>query len=502
MSSIDATVVLGLAGKTSRVFAEPGTYLSFPLSPIGFQRTRFEALARDPMSPEGQHALAEFSLLVNEVPDGPLWQPDGDQRLWDVYGDVLDEAELPDVARTPAEEADYQRAYGVLYTTDSEDAVVDPPAVVAYNQLRDAYLAAVHEHNNRKGQAELSEDPEVKDRWTRDEPVLLKQVTDAEQDWATAGHRAEVEEAQRVLQELSSRSPLLVWSGYRRLFDPDLPEVFFRTSPDGSVYLPTAYAPSDVIGIRWPTITVTREELRSLAGGAPEALRSRLASSTAGDDIDVVTFEYSAVTVQRPWCAPGVFASRAWRFHHPARVLSDGATPPTGECTAYVSGLVLARNIAVRRRTDRQRSAEATKPSLGFLPTARLATNPFVARPYPKALLAKRVAARRALSSPRAARALLGTQPAAPRVRDHRTRTTGPVKRASPGVRDHRTKPPVRVPVKRPPLLPPAAPPRPAPSGSSTTTTGPDEIYVLALVCRLLPKCPDPDPSLRWGATA
>src|SRR5262245_31316657 len=171
-TSIDATVVLGLVGKAAQVFSEPRTYLSFPLSPIPIERARLRAIVHDPLSPVGQSALAEFSLLVNELADGPIWQPDGDQRLWDAYGDVLAGAELAQATRTPEEEADYQRAYGLLYHTRPDEAVVDSPSVVAYEQYRDAYLSAAQEYNNRKGEVELATDAKAREQWTKDEAVL------------------------------------------------------------------------------------------------------------------------------------------------------------------------------------------------------------------------------------------------------------------------------------------------------------------------------------------
>lgn len=512
-TSIDATVVLGLAGKATQVFAEPGTYLSFPLAPLGIERSRLRALVADPLSPEGQPALVEFSLLANEVPDGPLWQPDGDQRLWDVYGDVLAGAELAEATRTPEEEADYQRAYGLLYQTKPDGAVADSPIVVAYEQYRDAYLAAAHEYNNRKGQAELGTDTAVRERWTRDELVLRERVAEAEQDWATAGRRAEVEDARRLLRELGSRSPLMVWAGYRKLFDPDLPEIFFQTGPDNTMYVRTAYLPSDVVDVAWPAITVTRAELAALAAAAPQGLRSRLSGGSADAAVEWVSFEYSSVTVNRPWFAPEVFASRAWRFYEPNRVLSDGGTPPTGECTAYVSGLVLARNITVRRRQVTGRPTI----NLGFLPTARAISQTSIARPQPAARVIARAAARRAevarAAAPHAARVVhvapLATTPtvhvAPPATLRPATAFPSTAATAAAG-REVRVAQPVRPVPRFPAITRIASVRRPIathllfqpPTAGATIATDPNDVYILAFICRLLPKSPDPDPALNW----
>jgi hypothetical protein len=504
-TGIDAKVVLGLAGKAAQVFAEPRTYLSFPLAPVPIERSRLRALATDPMSPLGQQALAEFSLLVSELADGPLWQPDGDQRLWDVYGDVLAGAELAEGTRTVEEEADYQRAYRLLYETQPDGDMVDSPFVVAYEQYRDAYVAAVQEYNNRKGQAEPPTDAAVREQWAKDEAALRERVTRAEQDWASAGRRAEVDDARRLLRELGSRSPLMVWAGYRKLFDPDLPEIFFRTAPDGSMYVPSAFVPSDIVDAAWPTITVTRADLAALAAAAPEGLRSRLSGSSGDTAVDWVSFEYSSVAVQRPWFAPEVFASRAWRFYDSARVLSDGGTPPAGECTAYVSGLVLARNISVRRQ-----ATGTPPPSLGFLPTTRPIAQASIVRPQPAAVVIARAHARSAAVTGRtaapgatlaAAKPTLGiTLPGIarpPTVSGGVPGGGGAVHVVKPDPAVSRIPAIIRIPGVRPPILskPPTVPPA---AGGATTTIDPNYIYLLAFICRLLPKSPNPDPALNW----
>jgi hypothetical protein len=513
--AIDASVVLGLAGKATDVFAEPDTYLSFPFAPYGFDQSRLRALVDDPMSAEGLQALAEFSLLVNEVPNSQIWQPDSADRLWDIYGDVLDAVELAELPRTAEEEADYRRAFDLLYETSPEGTVVDSEIVLTYEQHRDAYTAASQEYNNRKGQAGTTTDPAVKAQWGVDEPLLLERVAEAEQDWAVAGHRGEVDDARRLIRELGSRAPVMVWSGYRKLFDPDLPEISFRTSAEGWAFVPTAYLPSDVVDLEWPTISVSRSDLPGLAEKAPEELRSRLAGGSNDGLIESVSFEYSSVTVSRPWFAPEAFGSRAWRFYEPNRVLSDGGTPPTGECTAYVRGLVLARKITIRRRSG-QRSV-----NLGFLSTRRIPVPSSFVRPYPTGALLERMNIRRAA----VVRAAIPTETAEARVtvRDHRA--------AIPhATRDHRGASPsgqrplrvaaVAAAVARPELSvarPAAADPLPLvisrvsrlhppveavaiaqPPSAGEQTSDPNDIYIIAFICRLLPKAPDPDPSFTW----
>lgn len=371
MAAIDAQIVVGLAGKLAEVFADTNTYQAYPLSPIGLRATNLKALNTDALG-AGAASQAEFATLVNSIPNGPIWFGSNQGSLWDVYGEMLTRAELMESTRTAEQQEAYDRAFRQLYVKD-EDNVPKPSAtVLLYEQHRDRYLAATMEYNNRRGEAEVSGIPEVKRAWEADEPRLRDEVEAASAAWIESGSRGVVEEARRVIRDLGSDTPETVWAGALRLFDPSLPEIFFRTTPEGLRYLPTAYIPSDAVDMAWPRITVTSDELARFAESAPEGLRSRLGGSTTGG-VELVTFEYAYVTVNRPWFMPQLFSSTAWRFPPGIDPLSDGGTAAIGRCTAYVTGLVLARSITVQRHTG---AAEA--PDLGFLPSAKWSK--FIAR--------------------------------------------------------------------------------------------------------------------------
>lgn len=490
MAGIDAKVVLGLAGKMGQVFVDEGTYQAFPLAPMGLKADSLRALVADPFG-TGANAHAQFSLLVNEIPSGPLWQPE-DSRLWDVYGEILTDAELLEASRTPKQQKAYDEAFDLLYK-DKGGLPAPSAKVVAYERYRDAYLAAAMEYNNRKGEASMaSADEAVKAAWEAEEPKLRAEVQDAAAAWSGPGKRAEVEEARRVLRDLSSDSPEVAWAGYRKLFDPDLPEIFFRTSVDGLSYVPTGYVPTDVADVAWPRITVTADELGVLADSAPEELRSRLGTSGDGG-IEKVSFEYSFITVARPWFSPQLFASKGWRFRDPGRVLSDGGSPPKGECTAYVTGLVLARNITVQHRADDGGAAPTV--DLGFLPSVTLMKDmQFRALRLEEVTPATEEPRMVVLDDP----AVWAAAEPAPAVALEARAVEGPAVAAElfPSLRN----PDIHV----RPLLP-------TEDGTSLTetTTAPDEIYVLAMQCRLLPKCPasarpsgDPERGKRYTVAA
>lgn len=496
MAGIDAKVVLGLAGKMGQVFVDKGEYQAFPLAPIGLKATSLRALVADPFG-EGANAHAQFSVLVNEIPSGPLWQPE-DTRLWDVYGEILSDAELLEGTRTPKQQKAYDGAFDMLY--DTTGGTTGPSKkVVAYERYRDAYLAAAMEYNNRKGEASIaSADPVVKSAWDADEPKLRTAVEKAGAAWKGPGARVEIDEARRVLRDLGSDSPQVAWAGYRKLFDPDLPEIFFRTSVDGLSYVPSGYVPTDVADVAWPRMTVTADELAVLAESAPEELRTRL--GTSGDaGIERVSFEYSYITVSRPWLSPQLFSSAGWRFREPGRLLSDGGSPPKGECTAYVTGLVLARNITVQLRADA--GDAAPKVDLGFLPNLRVmkeaqfhtlradAPEPTVAQPRVMVL-----------DDPSVWRAALATPEVAVEKPPAATLSSSAGALLRSGVRIDDVFSSVRTPelqVRALEQIVEATPEVPGVTPVAESTTAADEIYVLALQCRLLPRCPAAAPPNR-----
>ena len=466
-SAIDARVVLALATKASQVFVQDDTAFSVPLSPVVYRRNDLDRmLAAD--TAEGLRLLAEFSALVNTVASWPVWSPTADRYLWDVYSDVLADADLASASLTAEEAAEYKRVSELLHAGGPG---TDSPAYLAYRQLRDAWLTAQQEYKNRKGTAEASEDQAVKDAWAADEPVLLAKVRECEQRWETEGRRTEIEEALRVERRLVERSPAKAWADYTKLFDPATPELFFANDANIGRYVPSSLRPSNALDVPWARISLAREELASLADAAPAALRARLPA--ANDSvIDGLSFEYTSVAVGRPWFCSAALTSRAWRFSDATKILSDGAPEPHGLCPSYVAALVLARSITVTRQAADNGGQPAPPVSLGFLLLGQEAAPGGIARVRDHRILRRPIA----------------PDMEEPGVLLHGTRVV------APGVLERlrsndftRLEPVVNV----------VPSPEPAPAPNSDTTPA-DEIYVLGFICKKLPKCPDPDPALTW----
>lgn len=499
-AGISAALVLALAGKAVRVFGRDGHYLSFPLSPWGLDPEQLHAVVNDPLSDAGVRGEADFADLVNSIPTGVLWRPREGVRLWDVHADVLG-AILAEAPQTPQDAARHEEALALLKVADG-DRLTDSQVVTEYEQFRDAYIAATQEYNNRANEAELSDDTAVQEQWEADRPSLQDEVDAARKAWENEGHRGDVDAAREVLRELAGRSPRQAWQGYRRLFDPSLPEIFYKTGPEGQRYVPTGFIPTDVVDTVWATMTLSEGEVQTLAEQAPEELRSRLGDGARDTGLESVTVEYSTITPHRGWWTPAPYSSRAWRFADPDRILSDGSDPPSGECTAYVTGVVLVRNISVTRRSagSAREADERRRPITRVRARRGRAQRP-----------SRRAGGRERRSGGSEA-------PARARVRDHRDRVVAAVSSAARQVQGRlRARPAVTRPARE------RSRPRPAPGGrqapptptsrrrtrvparrgaSSTTQTvetiGDGEIFVWALECKPLPRSPHPDLGLSW----
>lgn len=500
--AIDARVVLALATKASQVFAQDGTYLSIPLSPLAYEADAISAISD--LTPEGARMEAELSCLVNTIPDGPIWRPVGGSYLWDVYGHVLADAELATTRRTAQQEKRYRKALAVLTVPGPNGLPVESPAVTAYRACRDEWLTALQEYTNQKGHIELSGDASAKAQWAEfDEPALRARIADAREKWITQGHREQVDAARATVRRLGDRSPRSAWERYVDRFDPETPEIYFRTHPDFGRYVPSALRPSDIVDREWYEITLEAGELAALADQAPPDLKARLISDQPSG-VRRLSFQYTSVGVSRPWLAPEVFESRAWRVPDGEPPLSDGAPQPQGSCTAYVVGLVLARNVSVTPLPPSPIPAPADPGGspvvgvtrdfhLGFvsLEKARVLDNPSVVVARPLATQRPQLGRQPlpSLGLRQALRPIDGGDFPDPKPRPF------PRPLPSPSGPPQPQPEPQPQPAPQPPPAP-APPPQPNPDAPVVTPEG--EIYVLGFICKRLRQCPNPDPALHW----
>jgi hypothetical protein len=342
---MDAFVQLALIEKSKRVFAtDANTFLGFPiLSPIIYTRQTLEALAT-PNTNADYAAAADFARVMNFLPRDIVANMTGDRYLWDVYADVLARA---DVA-VGGGGVTGSNSRTLLHDVAADGMQTDSAIYIAYRQYRDAWIVAREDYGAHKLSGEMTSDPMEKRRWTEvTEPALRAALLKAELDWKTLGQRDAIDAAIQAETSSAANDPLKRWSDWRAAFNPDIDLV---TDPGGQ-YAPTGVSPRDFASVgAWPQFELSSEEMVQLVAQAPPELKEVLGDDSGGG-IDRVSFEYRSVALVRPWFRPNAITSRVWRSTDPELLLSNGATPPTGACPAYVTAAVFIRNLKITPRT-------------------------------------------------------------------------------------------------------------------------------------------------------
>lgn len=489
---MNSNVSLALMAKATAVFARENQFLTFPMTPVVWQAARlgFQSGALSPI--DTLNAMAEFSHMVNVVPVGVMYPSTEESVIWDVFHDVFATAVLAHSTRTPQEEADYKAAIAELYTTGPDGLRNPTPKYQAYHQWEDAWTSAKQVISQRAIEAQSSSDPNVKQRWQQDEPALGAHLNDITARWQAEGFKDEIERAIRVIGDLGAKSPDQTWAGWRSQFGEGINSL---TTPAGQTFFPTGFTPTDALREgAWQQFTLSRAEIANLVALAPAELRARL-DPAQQVDVDRITFEYTSVEVTRPWAPTDMFSATFWKLPPTARALSDGAPTPSGCLTASIWGIVFARNIQTVAAAPPPSAPPAPIPVPPPRPPAPVPVRwgPVVGRPplmefHPElAGSVARVATPAAGAPPRVMMA------AAP-VRATVAATAAPAPMPAQKVQLVNTAI-TRLQVtgtQRIVMLPPssASPPPPPP--------GPPDIYVLALICRPVPRCPNPDSALKW----
>jgi len=467
---MDAATQLALMAKATHVFGSDANFLSFPVTPLGINKSKLDLLGDTSLL-----NLIEFSQLANLIPTGTAWLPNASTYLWDVYRSVLTYAVYAESSRTAGEEADYQAALDVLYDPGADGLRVQSARALAYKICRDRYIVAQEAYlarpNAAPGSSESTEDAE-----------LRTEMEEALREWESAGYRAEIESAEATEQHLGAKSPQRTRKEWLDRFNSDV-DSLTRPSDQAIVY-PTSYVPEDALDdSSWRPFTISGDEIASVLALAPKELRDRLGVPAAGSPIESLSFEFSSAALVRPWFTPDLFRSRFWRFPDSDMMLSDEQATDTGLCPAYSVALVFARNIQQRMKPNAPvgTGGKELRFNLAALPQmqiqlAQLKQSPTFRPRRPSA----KAAVHRPMPPSLKPVPAFRINPAAPIARQRTMRLQQ--------MRFRRMQP---RPTNHPPVPVPSAPPVASVPANET-------IYILAFVCKRVGKSPNPDMSLHW----
>ena len=510
MGTLDARIALALMAKAELVFGQQGVVLSFPVASSSYTAGQLNFFPESPTAESARQALTglfDFSAFANAIPDGRVWQSLGDRpALPQVYRRVLEGAEVASLPENPQDLEQLQAARALLLTAAPDGSLVDTPTYAAYKECRDAYLLASQQYNAAKASGELG-DAAARQAWEAAEPDLRAVRDRAVEAWQLEGHRAEIDDALAKISMLNQKTPSTTWGEWDLRSRSGVGTV---TDLAGAPFWPTYISPANACASGWQLMRLERGEIQALQASAPEQLKARLGGGGATLDVDELDFEYTSAKLHRPWFDPAVFPARFWRPRPAAPLaLSSGAEPYAGECPLYASGVVFFRRIraTVQGETgavEAKLGALGDKLDMGFLTLNRqrlqvVSTQAAAATLAPSASLASARMVAGSLRGGSIAATL--RQPLAGSIRADTVVTNGP---PSPGSAQQRfamsailnKRLVLRKPVQSPPIIPPRVPP-PDP-GKSVLETSPDDIFVLALICSVVPPSPNPDPGLTW----
>jgi hypothetical protein len=327
------------------------------------------------MSADQLERAADFSEIVNIIPQwGAWWRPSG-RKLTDEYLKVIRGPVLPQSQATAAEKKRYEEARQFLFVKtqiqDSNTGVVseiEVPSIwqTRYEEYEEKHKSTVESyHLARAEYLARMQEPGQAEKWAALEPILRGRIISAFKKWEAAG-KNKVEEEMGRIGNFENRGMEKLWQDRRARFN-----TYKKGSQIGDFWL-TKYYPGkfweDPAG--WLEMTLKHSEVHKVdeseqlnwggSGGASFGLW-RVGSDVsyesqktmASCDIEgaSVSFELALIPFLRGWLDSDVFSSRAWRFDSgtfgASENLSDGNLPPSGTMPMYPTGMVLVRNVRI-----------------------------------------------------------------------------------------------------------------------------------------------------------
>lgn len=367
--AIAAAASLALAVKLKMIFKEmfekEDKYLAFPnLAGLGFSYSYLEFMkdpSRTSLSAQEQlNFMADFSRQLNFIPEDKLaYVPDSSRFLWDEVRKILTDSIFAESALTPDEERQLTEAMDFLtddqIDTEGNRIPVNSPQVSRYYEYKTIAEEAERIYLDEKLSVKFAEGPDaqqLKEKWDAYREKQLKEAWDkAEEDWINLGFKRQVEEYSALKNSLELRKYLNIYrQGY--LNELAISEIF-DLNGRGIGFYTTFFSPSDAFDkqIPWTSITLTKSEIVGLVKEAPPELKNIFGADQGDVDIEAISFEYNNIVILRPWFKPEFFKSRYWKLPDD-RVISNGQVPRDGILPAFITSMIVARNVRITRRKE------------------------------------------------------------------------------------------------------------------------------------------------------
>jgi len=358
---MESKISMALATKLKMIFEKEDKFLTFPLG-LGFPY-RYLNFMKDPSVSgltlqEQLNNKGDFARLLNIIPeDSAAFSADASRLLWDELKAVLKNSIFAVSGLSEAENRSLDQAIDFLtdlkVEEDGTEIPVNSTAVTKYYEYKTVYENAVNTYLNEKITVENSagaEGDKLKQQWAAyREKEMMDIKNRAEADWKNLGFKVEVENNQAIKNTLELKKYLDL---YRQAY---LDEISISEIPDlnglGIGFCTTFFSPIDSFdtNLPWTKLTLTKEEIANHVQNASVELKSLFNAAQGSDDIESCSLEYNNVVVIRPWYKPEFFVSRYWKLSE-EMVISDGNVPRKGKIPAYITSMIVVRNIKITRK--------------------------------------------------------------------------------------------------------------------------------------------------------
>lgn len=274
-----------------------------------------------------------FSILFDRLSKDPdNFYLDPGPSLSDSYAKILEANNVLffDSPQTINDKVEYEDAFDLLY----EDLRVETEEHKEFKKYREAYTKIDFEILQLKG--EILNEP-----YNSELNIKLKDLEDEKNiimsAWILRGHKEKIEEALRIISEHSAKQELITkWRNTKDNVNSILSKI--NTVSSDFEFFPTYCSPSHLYEYhrQWKKVVLDKEEIKELWEGDGQSPKK--------SNLSKIEFEYSFVSLLRPWFDIDVLNNRLWAFDDDT-ILSDGEDLKKGLLPAYLDSLIFVRRI-------------------------------------------------------------------------------------------------------------------------------------------------------------
>ena len=488
---MDSIVQLSIIEKSKQVFSheKEDIFLSFPNTAISFKKSDliFDDDEEDFKADKNQ--ISEFSRMVNQIPRGELWASNSESYLWNIYKEILGKGQVARAFQTSEEGEEYSSIVTLLYDNYGKKNQELSRKYLIYCEFKDAYYVLKEQYASRKIDVELSGDEKEKLYWEKTENELWRRkFKEIEDKWISRGYKYEIDDALQRKASIERRAPQSTWIEWQKLFVPDADiENDYRGYP----YVDTRYAPSNAIDEgAWSEFAISKNVAKSLISGASSQFKKIFLPDGLGvPSFESIKLEFSSVKVCRPWFESSVFRSRFFKY---GEIISTGGDKIEGLCPAYVTGLIFARNVEVRMKVQENDAGSSSEG--GIESHIEDMAKSFNFGPLGKVTLSLGLGGDKSEEKSR-----LTPQDGGHSMLRHILDSPLKIKNERKIVRGRRRSNSVThatltsgYSVQLLYTVQPKA------ELEKVLKSDPEDVYILGFICRRNPRCPNPDPDLKW----